>query len=780
MQNSKSDVKTESIAPSKTELSIQIAKLTNTLSKKRAELPTAPANGWKAREKNIEKWEQELQDARNAWKELESQEGEGRRRRHSFSFVQRRNVSICGIAASSPLSPIAEDLPQGSQTEKESRESTLASENAAPVPPVEAGSRDTDAAKAGPSDLPPSVASSNVEQESHQVNNEENHKPENDSSPFDTASGDTTAPKDGPSSLPLSAPSFTVDQAPPVANEGAIFARGPLDTERRFSSVMERFLDPTMVPFTPPTLPNTSAHPPTRLSRDIGSVKSIWEPQIPRLPTPASDGQSSVLREQEVQETARADGSTLTGPATAIESNGNEESAAIVVPPTTILTTTEIPTATKNEVSPTSIPTTNENVTQLDDPAAKVLSVTGNENASQEHSMEAKQGASGGRVETALEQMYAIARQNNIELHTLPPFDVKSEPFDTVPISLNVKLERGKISAKQPKGQKRTRAGGKQATTTSTKRRRVGIDTESEGEDNEEVKEERNTVPAIAPESSKGKKKESHDPGEAVYVDVTEDESSGADASGEEEEDAKPVKKSTKKPTCKGEEAWKKWCLDPDANPLPKSVKARAREVSEYCPQLATTCQRLSLEVLTSDHGTTRCLAHTFTRNKKQHNQVGSVKGYKATGIPRRPVLAKEKPEPGFLHCGCSIDTALMEFYFYKTGKILCEKMGPAGEPKQDQIEESWCGMRLLPRQRVLVFRQIKNDMAWNLDCIWERGENDEGQWVVPISPIERQVKHITRMYQRLEWLKLREAAEKQDADTAADTAENTEMNVNM
>jgi hypothetical protein len=234
----------------------------------------------------------------------------------------------------------------------------------------------------------------------------------------------------------------------------------------------------------------------------------------------------------------------------------------------------------------------------------------------------------------------------------------------------------------------------------------------------------------------------------------------------------------TEKPVDKGNEAWSAWCSNPDENPLPAGVKLRARTVAEYCPQLATTCHRMSLEVLTSEAGMTRCLAHTHIRVFNQHDQVGSVKGYKATGTPRPAVPAQEKPEEGFLHCGCRIDTALMELYFFKTGKITSEMMGPNGEIPEEPVVEGWCGTRLQPRQRVLIFNQIVKDTAWSLDCVWEREENDKGQWVIPVTPVQRQTRFIARQFKQLAWLRAQEDVEMQmRMQNAEENEQTTERN---
>jgi hypothetical protein len=105
-----------------------------------------------------------------------------------------------------------------------------------------------------------------------------------------------------------------------------------------------------------------------------------------------------------------------------------------------------------------------------------------------------------------------------------------------------------------------------------------------------------------------------------------------------------------------------------------------------------------------------------------------------------------------------------MELYFYKTGKITCEKTGPDGAPAEEPIVESWCGTRLTPRQRVLIFNQTAEEMAWSLDCIWQRRANNEGQWIVPISAVERQQMSLARQYKRLEWLEAKEKAQEEKA----------------
>lgn len=156
------------------------------------------------------------------------------------------------------------------------------------------------------------------------------------------------------------------------------------------------------------------------------------------------------------------------------------------------------------------------------------------------------------------------------------------------------------------------------------------------------------------------------------------------------------------------------------------------------------------MEVLTSGTRNTQCLYHFHGHTKDQNDQVGSKKQYQATGTPCKPVTIFEKPDTGFMNCGCESEYAVMELYFNKTGTIMSRKKGPDGTVLDDslQVRESWLMDRLQPRERVLMFKQFKEETKWDLDSIWTKKWvlDQNGIGLVDRSTFERSLKFISRI----------------------------------
>ncbi|KIK56463.1 hypothetical protein GYMLUDRAFT_62071 [Collybiopsis luxurians FD-317 M1] len=779
---------------SREQLLNKITKLTNTLATKRIELTyAATASGRKTREKHIEKWMVELEQAQTALANLEKTDA-GR----SFS----------------PLSPVPgeEEESKGSvntlihQNTGSVRESTLASEDKL------TGSITNSRANDPPAD--PSETSLLSSPPAHTHKEPIESKKEGGVS-LETKEHDEPAPRneghDDMHSIDRQPPAAMEDRSPVTDNQGpqelgmslpdtvAVLdhqsSTNPADdissTERRLAKLINT-LDQAIVIPGPPSTQNVARYQ-DPLSRKIDSVKTIWRPELPKLESPAQNS-TDELPIHWTNDDSLIGGisaqSTSPGPSGIVADAKEMVDGHNINVNMGAQTDMESDGTGKTSLEPDSTGQSN----------GSALADAGKDSI-QSHVLPTNDQTHGA----SLEALYAMAEELGVELQTLPPLPIKVETPEGPLQPMEQRFSKGKAKAKSKsvgpatsenkgqhipgisvksegeRGKKRKRndtkhqsgedEGGHGGMQSKKKREKFSDYIEIDGE---EVGETDNHV--IGPSSFKrggnhgedalnlrstgytlidGKKKLDDE----EYVDAD------ADASAE---DSKDIKKSDKKAQLwqkdmaeamtekwleKGNEAWSAWYSDPDENPLPPGVRLRARTVAEYCPQLATTCERMSLEVLTSEAGTTRCLAHTHMHVFNQHDQVGSTKGYKATGTPHPAVPAQEKPEEGFLHCRCRIDTALMELYFFKTGKIASEKRGPDGEILEEPVVEGWCGMRLQPCLRVLIFNQVVRDMAWSLDCIWERRENEKGQWVIPITPIERQMKFITRQFKQLSWL---------------------------
>jgi hypothetical protein len=147
---------------------------------------------------------------------------------------------------------------------------------------------------------------------------------------------------------------------------------------------------------------------------------------------------------------------------------------------------------------------------------------------------------------------------------------------------------------------------------------------------------------------------------------------------------------------------------------LPFDMRKRIHLVSGFCPCAATTTRSLALHCLTTNRGNILCLYHQKLNKAGRSSDEGQkLQGgkqakfkFQVTGVPyMRRIADRNQPPlatvPGFLHCGCAEDDALLDFWWFKTGKITSPING---------ITEGWLTDLLEPRSRAImanIFREV-------------------------------------------------------------------------
>lgn len=131
------------------------------------------------------------------------------------------------------------------------------------------------------------------------------------------------------------------------------------------------------------------------------------------------------------------------------------------------------------------------------------------------------------------------------------------------------------------------------------------------------------------------------------------------------------------------------------------------REIAEFCVPACQTTRELALHVLENKYHNLFCIFHqTLDKAGRIHDRSGKTP-FLVTGTPFSR-LANEKPRklhpvqplverrPGYMHCGCAEDEALLEFYWWK--------LAEATSPTTDETE-GWLDHRKMdPRTRTLIF----------------------------------------------------------------------------
>ncbi|KIK53449.1 hypothetical protein GYMLUDRAFT_250401 [Collybiopsis luxurians FD-317 M1] len=768
---------------------------------KTVELATVPSEaGRKMRQKNIDKWKQELTNAEEALKNFDV----------GASDRPSSPLSDCPSEQEAPnASSRASTLRSTSNIESAQTSSSVQPAASPSVGADDLTAKDNVSAKASrsPTVSPVGVADKLTPTEEHFRTLKDKISPNNPGLLAATGAGEghniqTASPAKPDDTIPIA----------PIEEKGAEPVKSTIsETEQRAWQVIAE-LDHAISGSSPNQQPqNDNVLSGGQIGSYINSMKSIWGPHLPRPPSP--------MTKTEVRPTYSAPGLTVgeesahPGPATETLEGENSKHAELREDSASALSmktvnTEDLVEGASQQIVEGAPPSSNESsgsvvpgVISMEIEGLALSTKTANTEdlvggASRQIVEEAPPSTNepsgsvvSGVIPTELEdpdleELLALARVKGIEyLYVTPEMKteevqvLKQEGNETAPTILTKYENEGKAAGKrraqmpsdseessemlQRCKRSKPSKSGKQGERPSKQDSKKG---KSKGKKAKKEEDDDDDFIVSDDEEVKGSKE---------YIDVTESEGDEPDR----KPDRKPQTAEVKKDKCswkvaarvamtdkwqkKGRKACEKWCLDSVKNFIPASVRNKARTVSEYCPKLGTTCAKMSLEVLTSEIGTTRCLNHSFSRDWMQNDQIGSTRGFKATGIPHNAVSAKKKPEDGFLHCGCRIDTALMEFYFFKTGKITSEKRQEDGSPMEDPIVKSWCGTRMSPRQRVLVFKQMAEETAWSLDCVWTRKENKEGQWVVEISDIVRQKILISCQFERLKWLEARAEAER-------------------
>ena len=164
-------------------------------------------------------------------------------------------------------------------------------------------------------------------------------------------------------------------------------------------------------------------------------------------------------------------------------------------------------------------------------------------------------------------------------------------------------------------------------------------------------------------------------------------------------------------------------------------IRRLIHENQTVAPEAATTSRALALECFTTLPMNVLCPYHQ--KSDKAGKTVDGRDGLKfvLNGVPRPrktvpPATAKKlkkkasalykqssqfrdpRLREGFLHCGCSIDEVLMDFYFWKTWKI-------SGIVDGKEVTESMAEQRLTPRMRAFVVKAFEEATCLTIDDLY-------------------------------------------------------------
>ncbi|KAF8869957.1 hypothetical protein BD779DRAFT_1479300 [Infundibulicybe gibba] len=166
---------------------------------------------------------------------------------------------------------------------------------------------------------------------------------------------------------------------------------------------------------------------------------------------------------------------------------------------------------------------------------------------------------------------------------------------------------------------------------------------------------------------------------------------------------------------------------------LPSGLRRQIREVQELLPEAATTSFALALSIF-----------YTISSKNRNHYQRD---GFEGEYLVKGPAYEKDydaDPQPGHMHCGCSINVVLMEFYFWKTWTITSTHLD-----KKKRYKESMRDEVVPARLRGFFVQAYMEATCLTLGDLYELGgETETTEYKKRLR--ERQMEKISQEYNRL------------------------------
>jgi len=149
---------------------------------------------------------------------------------------------------------------------------------------------------------------------------------------------------------------------------------------------------------------------------------------------------------------------------------------------------------------------------------------------------------------------------------------------------------------------------------------------------------------------------------------------------------------------------------------LPAGSARLIREVQTVCPGAATYSRNLALQIHNTGINLV-CGAHQRTKKIADSDQevVDLLNNHQVTGRPYLRMINKKVRElapedENTFHCGCEVDTVLMEFIMWKTWKVTSVTTGRS---------EGWKDGRMDARTREFVVAAFLRETRLTVDAFY-------------------------------------------------------------
>jgi hypothetical protein len=114
--------------------------------------------------------------------------------------------------------------------------------------------------------------------------------------------------------------------------------------------------------------------------------------------------------------------------------------------------------------------------------------------------------------------------------------------------------------------------------------------------------------------------------------------------------------------------------------PIPFEFRCLIRDAQEFLPLAATMSRKLALHILDTNRDNSICLFHQVHRSSKASDGFANNK-HILIGVPYPNIVTPTKegqqaPVKDHLSCGCNIDVALLDFFWWKTWVLRSTRPG--------------------------------------------------------------------------------------------------------
>ena len=162
---------------------------------------------------------------------------------------------------------------------------------------------------------------------------------------------------------------------------------------------------------------------------------------------------------------------------------------------------------------------------------------------------------------------------------------------------------------------------------------------------------------------------------------------------------------------------------NPYISRLSVGTRSAIRTHQALAPTAATTFRSLALDVLTTNRGNVLCPYH-----QEMDKRGATDSKYLVNGVPQPRMVAdkkksaksaehKKRLEEGFLHCGCPMDAALWDFFFWKSLTLTAT----INDAEVTEHVPRWT-----PRDRAFFLKIFEQYTFLKVDDLYTRNKSQE------------------------------------------------------